>query len=157
MITKIKLGAIVLLLFFAAALLLSNYAIPGYGPIFGLKRFQENAILKTLRLPAQKADFESTVLDKRLSELKYLVENQKIGYLLTASLRYSATAGKLTDIIKQNVILDKIPATQAKFREHQKIIEGLMAVCQKNDNTECKYIQDDANYLKIYSDNLSSK
>lgn len=156
MVTKIKLGAIAILFVFALALLLSNRATPDYGPIFGLKRLQENVFLKLKLSPVQKADYETSVLDNRLSELKYLVENQQIGYLLSSSLRYSATAGKLTDIIKQNYLSYKIPAIQAKFQDQRKVLEGLMALCQKNDNTECKYIQDDANYLKLYIEKLSS-
>lgn len=156
MITKVKMGFIVILFILAVALFLSNNATPDYGVIYKLKRLQENVFLKIRTSPVKKVDYESLILDSRLSELKYLVENQKIGYLLTSSLRYSATAGKLTDIVKQNYVFDKIPMIQAKFEEHQEIIEDLVALCQENDNTECKYIQDDANYLKIYSDNLSA-
>lgn len=156
MITKIKVGIIALLVTLAVSLFISNYITPDYGIIFGLKRFQENIFLKIKATPSSKVDYESAILDERLSELKYLVENQKIGYLLTSSLRYSATAGKLTEIIKQNYIFDKIPLIQAKFKSHQKIIAGLVTLCQKNDNTECKYIEDDVNYLKLYSNKLLS-
>lgn len=156
MITKVKMGLIAILFVLAVALFLSNYVTPDYGVIYKLKRLQENVFLKIKSSPAKKVDYESFILDNRLSELKYLVENQKIGYLLSSSLRYSATAGKLTDIIKQNYVFNKIPIIQAKFKEHQGVIEGLVALCQKNDNTECKYIQDGANYLKIYSNDLSA-
>lgn len=155
-ITKFKFGAMIILLVLAVSLILSNNATPDYGPIYGLKRLQENVFLKAQSSQAKKVDFESLVLDNRLYELKYLVENQKIAYLLSSSLRYSATAGKLVDMIKQNYLFDKIPAISDKFIKHQKIIVGLVAVCQKNDNTECKYIQDDANYLKLYIDELYS-
>lgn len=156
MVAKVKLGIITFLALLVISLLLSNNAAPDFGPFFGLKRLQENLFLKIKTSPIQKVDYESAILDERLSELKYLVENRKIGYFLTASLRYSATAGRLTDIISQNNISDKVFAAKAKFTQHQKIIEGLVTLCQKNDNTECKYIQDDANYLKIYISNLSS-
>lgn len=156
MIARIKVGAIALLIVLAVSLFLSNYVTPDYRMIFGLKRFQENIFLKIKATPTQKVDYESAILDERLSELKYLVENQKTGYLLTSSLRYSATAGKLTEIIKQNYVFDKIPLIQAKFKSHQEIIAGLVTLCQKNDNTECKYIKDDVNYLKLYSDRLLS-
>lgn len=156
MITNIKVGSVVILFCLAVALFFSNYATPDYGIIYKLKRLQENVFLKIKSSPVEKVYYESGILDDRLSELKYLVENQKIDYLLKASLRYSATAGKLTDIVKQNYVFDKIPLIQAKFKEHQEIIKGLVVLCQKNDNTECKYIQDDFNYLKIYSDILTS-
>ncbi len=155
MIAKIKVGVIALLAVLAISLFISNYVTPDYGVIFGLKRFQENIFLKIKATPSSKVDYESTILDERLSELKYLVENQKIGYLLNSSLRYSATAGKLTEIVKQNYVFDKISSIKIKFDDHRKVIEGLMALCQKNDNTECKYIQDGANYLKIYSNELT--
>lgn len=104
--------------------------------------------------PEQKADYMSGLLDERLAELKYLVENRRIGYILSSSLRYSTTVGNLTNLIKENNLSDKIPAVQVQFKEHEKTVEGLVAICQKNDNTECKYIRDDANYLKIYSSQL---
>ena len=61
----------------------------------------------------------------------------------------------MTEIIGANHLADAAAATQEKFKEHQKIIRKLDDSYPKDENEEWKFIQDDYNYLAIYSQQLT--
>lgn len=156
MTVKIKLALIVCFALLLIVALLAGKANPDGVLLYGYKRLQEKSFLRLKQQAQERSDFYAFLLDNRLVELEHLVEKRKTGYTLSASLRYSTTAGELTTLIKKSDLKDKILPVIDRFRNHGLILEKLLLKCQENDNTECKYIQDDINYLKIYSGELTS-
>ena len=66
-------------------------------------------------------------------------------------MRYSTNAGEITESIIKNDMKQNIPATLDLFSQHSEIFKGLLEKYPKELNEEWKYIQDDINYLEIYS------
>lgn len=154
--TRIQLVLVVVLGVLVISLLLSQNANPDNQPFFNLKRLQEKAFLKLKSDAASKADYMSSLLDLRLLELQNLVKNKSYDYILSSSLRYSASAGQITDLVIANNLTDKVDAVKNQFLNHQKLLDVLYVAYPKNipDNVEWKYIQDDFNYLGLYLDKL---
>lgn len=105
--------------------------------------------------PEERTKYGLILLDKRLSELVYLVESRQSDYILTSSLRYSTTAGQVTELIIPSRLTALVTPTKEKFREHQKIIKKLDDSYPKDESEEWKFIQDDYNYLAIYLQQLT--
>lgn len=155
--TRVKLGLIFILVIFALALILSQNANPDFPPFFGLKRIQEKVFLSLEADPSGIIDYQMALLNKRLNELKSLVNNKSYSYLLTASQRYSTTAGQITELMINNNLGNKVDSIKKQFLEHQKVLNDLYIAYPKNtDNVEYKYLEDAINYLKIYLEKLSS-
>ncbi len=153
---KIQLGSIAALVIVALSLLLSQNSTPDAPPLFGLKRVQENVFLKLKSNPDQKFEYMQTLLNRRLEELGSQVRRESYGYILPSASRYSTLAGQLTEMAL--VLKDKNKASSLKeqFANHQKALQQIYIVYPKNtENVEYKYIEDDINYLKIYSDKLT--
>jgi len=104
--------------------------------------------------PQAKADYLLYLLEQRANEIQYLVLSRNFQYTLESSLRYSSTAGQLTEFAVQTnlknykqIILDRFSDHKTKFKpflDHYPM-----------DNTERKYLEDDINYLVIYTEQLS--
>lgn len=153
---KIQLVSIVVLIFIAVSLLLSQTATPDSPQLFGLKRYLENSFLKLKSNPGQKLDYMRIMLDRRLSELSIQVKGQSYGYILPSASRYSTLAGQITDLVLTNNLKDQIEPLKIQFKTHQKTLKSLYDIYPKNtENVEYKYIEDDINYLKIYLDKLA--
>ncbi|MBU1000341.1 hypothetical protein KKE78_03030 [Patescibacteria group bacterium] len=153
---RFQLGLIVILALFVASLLLSLKATPDMQPFFALKRVQENLFLEFKSDPEKKVDYMSNILNSRLEELQSVVKNENYDHVLKASLRYSTLAGRITEIVVDNNLTDKIDRVKDQFLSHQKLLDALYVAYPKNipDNEEHKYIQDDYNYLNLYLDQL---
>lgn len=154
---KLQLGAILVLAVFALSLILSQTASPDFPPLWGLKRIQEKVFLNFKSSPEQRIQYLSFLLDKRLDELSKVVKNKNYDHVLNASLRYSTTAGQITELIIANNLKESLDSTKQQFLTHQKALDDVYVLYPKNipDNEEWKYIQDDINYLEIYLDKLS--
>ena len=157
LIHRIKLIALGLLSILAVSLWLSNSALPSSQNLYNLKRLQEKLFLAIQTKPDKKVNFYLILLDKRLDELKSLEENREFPYLLPASLRYSTTAGLITELTTDAQLTDSVPAIEKKFRLHQQIIDSLYSTYQHDENNEGRFIQDDYNYLAIYLQQLSDE
>lgn len=152
---KIQLGAIFILTVLALSLLLSQNAAPDFPPFWSLKRIQEKVFLNFKTNPEQRTQYLSFLLDNRLDELSKVVKNKHYDHVLKASLRYSTTAGLITDLVISNNLTSYVEPIRQKFLNHQKVLNDLYVLYPKNtDNLEYKYIEDDINYLNIYLDKL---
>ncbi len=154
---RIQMGLIIILIVFALSLLVSQKANPDSVLLFALKRVQEKAFLKLKSSPQEKVDYMVSLLNNRLDELRNLVSSKSYTYILPASLRYSTSAGEITDLVISNNLKDKVSLVKQIFVNHRKVLNDLYTIYPKNipDNEEWKFIQDDYNYLKIYLDKLS--
>lgn len=155
--TRIQLGLIIILVIFAMSLLLSQKANPDNPALFKLKRLQEKAFFKLKSNPLAKGAYFEALLGVRLEELENLVKNKSYNYILSSSLRYSATAGELTNLVVSNNLKDEVDNLKNTFSDHQKRLYSLTDKYPKDipGNEEWKYIQDDFNYLGLYLDKLS--
>ena len=127
---------------------------PKNGFEYSFKRLREKITLFWLsRDPLRKANYYSELLDRRLAELKQVVDEKDIENIQTVSQRYSATAGELTNLINQKSLGEIKPSVLNKFSQHVFLLEGL----QKSyvfDTAQWMFIKHDIDYLKIYSSQL---
>ena len=148
----IKLGLIVVLGIIVFLLLNVNNAIPG-SPLFAVKRLEEKVFLKLKSSPEDKISYQSFLLETRLKELAELANQKKYSYILEASLRYSATAGNLTELIVQNSQEDQAAQTIRQFEQHKTKLQNIY-ISYPMEDTEGKYLLDDKNYLDLYIEKL---
>ncbi|MBI2017678.1 hypothetical protein HYS92_01360 [Candidatus Daviesbacteria bacterium] len=154
--TRIQVILIVILAITALSLILSQSAAPDNPLLFSLKRVQEKIYLNFKSNPTDKLDYMSSLLDARLAEIAAILDHKSYDFLLPSSLRYSTTAGQITDLIIANNLKDKVAAVKTQFTNHKKILNDLYVAYPKNtQNLEYKYLEDDINYLNIYLDKLS--
>lgn len=154
--TKIQLSSIMLLVLLALSILISQSADPSMPLFWGLKRVQEKAHMKLKTTPEAQIDYLSVLLDVRLGELESLVKNDNTNYILPSSLRYSTTAGQITELLMANNFGDKVESIKTQFENHKKVLQNLYEIYPKNtEDIEYKYIEDDINYLDLYLDKLN--
>lgn len=154
--SKIKTGITIVLLVLIVATLFSDRALPSSVELFTLKRLQEKFFMAIKTNPKDKIDYYNILLDKRIEELKTIIKNREPNLILSSSLRYSTTAGLMTELIISNHLTEVVNTTQEKFKKHQEIFKNLDNSYQKDEGEEWKFIQDDYNYLSIYSQQLTN-
>jgi len=86
--------------------------------LFYGKRIIENFILATKIKPEDRADYYSQLLDVRLKELQTLYDDEQFDLIISASLRYSTIAGRLTETIKTHNLTDQSPHVKEQFNRH---------------------------------------
>ena len=151
------------LVFFATALvaiivlILMNVSVanPTSGVFYNLKRLYEKTQLNLRTSPRTKLIYQYKLLDNRLAELSFITGSDASPYVLSTSLRYSTTLGQITDLITQNNMVDEVPTAKEKFSTQLTVVKNLINKYPKDDG-EFKYVVDDANYLEIYINKLSS-
>lgn len=105
--------------------------------------------------PQSRLEYYTFLLGERLTDLKAVAKDDDTSYILRTSLRYSTTAGQIADFIKENGLTDQIPSVLVLFRNHQDAISKLIESYPNDFNEDWKFLQDDINYLTIYSSMLS--
>ena len=144
-----------LLAIFILVFLNMSVANPTSWPFYDFKRLYEKTQLSLRISPREKLNYQYGLLDKRLAELAYVVENRISPQVLNTSLRYSTTVGQITELIVKNNLTDEVPTAKEKFNSQLAVIKNLINRYPKDDS-EAKFIIDDANYLQVYVDQLSS-
>ena len=140
---------------FALLFLNVGKAAPDNQPFYNIKRLYEKAQLKLASSPAEEVDVFSQLLDKRLSELEFIVMSGKSKHVLKTSLRYSTFAGQLTETALQNNLVEKVPEIKDKLELHRQVVRRLVEDYPRQDD-EKKFVIDAVNYLTIYIEQLSS-
>lgn len=158
LIRRIKFVLIGILSIISIFLVLSRDATPLSPAIFQTKRLQEKIFIRFKPNPKSKLEYYAYLLNERLDELKAVAETSDSSYtlILMTSLRYSTTAGQMTDFIKNNHLTDQTPGVLKLFQDHQQIISVLVESYPKDFGDEWKFLEDDINYLQIYSRDLQS-
>jgi len=103
-----------------------------------------------------KVDYQKDLTEKRLVELKYVVENMENGTgdrIEELSSRYTTYLGYLTEMVVKNKMVDKKQKLLDMYETHAKIIEQLITKVDI-DSGFWLLLQHDKNYLKIYSDQI---
>ncbi len=149
---RTQLLSILFLTITALALFFSNTAKPDNPVLFGLKRLQENTFYN---LKGDKIDYSNTLLSKRLEELKGLANKEQSRFLWSASLRYSTTAGRITEMIKGETSREKALKQIEVFKKDQEEIRKTLQQFPVDfSNEDWKFLEDAINYLDIYIDQL---
>ena len=115
---------------------------------------QEKTILEMKSSPQAKADYLIYLLEQRAREIEQMILSRNFEYTLESSLRYSSTAGQLTEMVSKNDLNDKQQIILQIFNTHKTRFKPLLDHFPM-DNTERKYLEDDINYLTIYADQLT--
>lgn len=152
---KIKKNIVFSLFVLVIALVISPKISPDYPLLFRLKRAQEKTFFLLKRSPDQKIKYYHSLLNIRLQELKHIVSIREYDLILSTALRYSTTAGELTELLMSNQPKEQISATLTIFTSHQNNLNDLVESYPKQDSHHWKYIQDSSNYLDIYTKQLS--
>ncbi len=155
---QIKLYLIGILAILVVSLLISNNAKPDFAFGYGIKRAEEKLFLNLQFSKNQKLDYLDYLLSERLKNLQYLTNNKKTYLLWQSSLRYSTTAGEITDFIIGNNLADKASQFSQTFKQHQSLINDLLTYYPGDlDPTEknSKFLTDAINYLSQYIEKLS--
>lgn len=83
---------------FALLLFLSRDAMPDSG-MYSFKRINEKLISATMRNPNDKVDYQIFLLSQRMKEIDFIYHSTTRHLLLSTSMRYSSTAGTLTQML----------------------------------------------------------
>ena len=152
---KIQLYAVAILIIIIFSLIMANVANPD-SFFYPLKRIQEKTFFSFKTTPNSQVNYLSNLLDIRLQEFKNLISNGAYSYLWSSSLRYSTTAGQMTDLVVASNLKDMVEPVKNKFLNHKKILDEMYVAYPKNtNNVEWKYLLDAINYLNAYLDKLS--
>jgi hypothetical protein len=128
---------------------------PDGGFNYNIKRIKEKIVLLFSFTPTKKAEYQEKLVQKRLSELKYIVDNKDGANIETASQRYSTTVGNLVELIIKNNLQTHKETTLKMLEEHSIAIENLKG--SFDDTTaEWRFIKYDEDYLKAYIQQLKS-
>lgn len=138
-------------------LFLSTRSNPDADWLYSFKRLQEDTFLKMQTTPHSQLNFYSNLLDERLSEMQYLIKQRKTTLMWSSSLRYSTTAGRMTELLLANNLPEEKKYIIDKFNKQQTILKGMEDYYYSefhDDNG--KYIRDGINYLDLYKEKLTS-
>lgn len=127
---------------------------PKDGTKYTLKRLKEKIFLLVLSpFSSKKADYFEELLDARLAELKFVVDNKDMANFQLATQRYSATAGQYTEFLVKKKLNERKEKAVGLLKTHLPVIEKLKGAF--NDTTaEWRFVKQDEDYLKIYISQL---
>ncbi|MCJ7805546.1 DUF5667 domain-containing protein [Patescibacteria group bacterium] len=148
---QIKILLTIFLSLFAFSLVFSRNAAPDSPFLFKVRRLQEKTLMFLKFSPESKAKYYEFLLERRLKDLSTVIRDGEPSFILSSSLRYSTTAGQLTELIQKNKMKSEVASVSSIFKEHQKSLSELINSYPKDRDGEWKYIQDDINYLDTYS------
>lgn len=104
----------------------------------------------------RKTDYYKFLVEKRLAEMTYVIENNQIDLVEPTASRYATYLGNLTNYVSSNKILEKNEELTVMYDEHAKIILKL----QKRFEFESGWwlaLQHDINSISIYEEKLLIK
>lgn len=128
---------------------------PPDGINYGGKRLKEKVFLFFYSVSARhKADYYQKLSAVRLSELHFVVDKKDTANIEKASQRYYSTIGDLTQFVISESLDGEKGEVLAITQGHLPILEGLRNSYDEK-SAEWRFIEDDINYLKIYSSYLS--
>lgn len=121
-----------------------------------VEKFQEKVTLFFKFSKEEKYKFQKFLVDKRLSELKYVVDSKQGNLIEETTSRYSTYLGNFSEFVINKKLISKKEDILKMFETHAKILETL----QENYESESVFrmlIQHDINTIKIFSDKIKDK
>lgn len=127
---------------------------PNDGFSYITKRLGEKVKLILFSFSANgKESFYKELANRRLAELKYVIDNKDLNSFEIATIRYSTTVGEWTEHILAKKLDDKKKPAIEVLSTHTPVVEQLM---QGFDGTtaEWRFVKQDADYIRIYISKL---
>lgn len=118
-----------------------------------LEKFREKVTLFFKFSKEDKYSYQKFLLEKRLAELKYVIDTKQGNLIEETSSRYSTYLGNFTDFVIKNKLTSKKEEILKMYEEHQKILDTL----QINFEFESGFwllLQHDINTVKIFSEQI---
>ena len=126
------------------------------GIAYLLKRIGEKISMLFAFSDERKIQNYKKLVNVRLSELKFVIENKEMAYFEKSTQRYFTTAGQYTSfLISKNIKSEFVPAKE-KLLSHIPVLAKLRDTYDPG-TAEWRFVEDDINYIKVYIDNLSTK
>lgn len=97
---------------------------PGYF-LYNFERLIEKAQVNFYISPESKTDFYKNLLQKRLAELKYIVDHGYLDEVEKSSQRVSYQVGILTDFVVSHKLNNKESAIKDLYNDDKRILEKL--------------------------------
>lgn len=130
---------------------------PDLGSKYILKRLREKIRGIFSFSASSKEKFYRELANRRLAELKYVVEKKDLNHHEVASKRYFTTVGQLTEYILSNKSLERRKEEVANLlSSHLLVVEDLQKYF-RDTTAEWRFIKHDADYLRIYIGKLQGK
>ena len=120
---------------------------------YKIKRFKEKISSNLKFSKKSKIKFQKELLNKRLAEIAYVVDNKLLSYTETSTGRYSATAGKLTEYLRKNKLSDEVDSMKLIFDSHEPSLKKARDEFSA-DRSEYRLFQYDIDYLNTYKKQL---
>lgn len=118
-----------------------------------VEKFKEKVTLIFKFSKEDKFNYQKFLLEKRLAELKYIVDGKEWDPVEETSSRYATYLGKFTEFVAKNNLKDKKEEILGMYGRHKKVLEEL----QKNFEFESGWwllLQHDINSTEIFSTQL---
>lgn len=94
------------------------------------------------------------LVNVRLSELKFVIENKEMAYFEKSTQRYFTTAGQLTELLISASIGSEFTPVKEELLSHIPVLTKLRDTYDPG-TAEWRFVEDDINYIKGYINNLS--
>lgn len=128
---------------------------PSDGFNYGLKRLKEKISLALLFYSKdKKADYYKKLVSSRLAELKFVVDKKDMANFENATTRYFTTVGQFADFLTKNGTADQKSQAVRNLSLHTPVLEDLRDTFGGQEKAEWRFMQDDINYVKMYTDQL---
>lgn len=124
----------------------------GFSYIF--KRFNEKIGIFFTFSNGSKVDNYKKLVDIRLSELKFVVDNKQMAFFEKSTQRYFTTAGQLTDFVVLKKMTSEYSAVREMLASHIPVLTQLRDTFNYT-TAEWRFVEDDINYAKTYMNKLS--
>lgn len=122
---------------------------------FAFKRLKEKVVLVLLTfMPAKKLDYQLSLVNERLAELKYIVDHKDITNIETVSERYFTTAGQTTAYANAKKLDQQKPKIIETLTQHLGVLEQLKSTYDMG-TAEWRFLEHDSDYLKTYIKDIS--
>ena len=102
-----------------------------------------------------KINYQQELTEKRLAELKYVIDSDKGDMIEDTSSRYSTCLGNLTEAVVKNKATDKKQELLTMYENHAKVLENLISQMEVESGFWL-LLKHDINYIKIYSDQIKA-
>jgi hypothetical protein len=132
-------------------LLLVSQNVEVTSPLFPVKRMDESLILLTKRTPDAKIEYYQELIQKRFSDISYVVKTDHRDILVAVSLRYSTTVGRAVQLASAYDLRKAL--LKAELETQKKVLQKIVANYESNDRRQI-YIEDDINYINTYEKQL---
>lgn len=123
---------------------------------YGMKRLKEKIMMAVYSPFAnKKADYYLELSNSRLAELKYVIDNKDQDNFELATKRYFTTIGQYSEFLNSKNLQDKKSQALEGLKNHTSVLESLKNTFDSR-TAQWRFVQDDINYLKDYTNSLKS-